>query len=442
MTPGQACAGELTERRCLQRIVATTDVHSALDHAPLLASHLHALRGEALIADCGDFFEGTGYYVLGSGQAETALLTALYDVATPGNHGYRHHLDDGALHAITVCANIIGQSGAPVFAPMAIAEIGGATVAVAGILGIEAFTSIPPAERTGHQIVDPAVALRALHRQYRGGMDSWIVLSHVGFAHDLALARACPFLDVIFSGHCHGPESGPVTVGGVTVVKGPELARGYATAQPDDRQWRVATTAFGPFDALAAPPDGLRPVLDQVAVLRRVLDEPLGTLDGRFARRTPSRRELVSHLARAAREVTGADVAVLNQTCLRETTLGLVLHVGELMTLEPFGNTLTCVQATDPAALVEHLTVAAGPLACDPQPLRGPPLRRAVTVVTTAYLAATHLDGQYSVTPCPARSGEPVQMREVLRGVLLPDRRAMLGGCIDSDRTRDHRRRS
>ncbi len=420
MTPGQV-TGALPERRCLQRIVATTDVHSALDHAPLLASHLHVLRGGALIADCGDFFEGTGYYVLGGGQAETALLTALYDVAAPGNHGYRHHLDDAALHAISVCANVTGQNGAPVFAPLTAFEIGGATVAVAGVLGIEAFTSIPPAERTGHQIVDPAVALHALHREHCGGVDSWIVLSHAGFTHDLALARACPFLDVIFSGHCHGPESGPVTVGGVTVVKGPELAGGYATARPDDRQWRAVTTAFGPPDAPAPPPDGLRPVLDQVADLRGVLDEPVGALDGRFAGRTPTRRQLLSHLTRAAREVTGADVAVFNQTCLRETTLGPVLHAGELMTLEPFGNTLTCVQATDPAALVEHLTVAAGPLVCDPQPLPGPPPGRAVTVVTTAYLAATHLDGRYPARLYPARGDWPLYVREVLRGVLLAE---------------------
>jgi len=41
-----------------------------------------------------------------------------------------------------------------------------------------------------------------------------------------------------------------------------------------------------------------------------------------------------------------------------ETTLCPVLHAGELMTLEPLSNILTCVQATDPAALVEHLTMA------------------------------------------------------------------------------------
>ncbi|MGH3899482.1 MAG: metallophosphoesterase [Pseudonocardiaceae bacterium] len=421
MTPGQTSAGARPEGRCLQRIVATTDVHSVLDHASLLVSQLHALQGEALIADCGDFFEGTGYYVLGGGQAETALLTALYDVVAPGNHGYRHHLDDAALHAMTVCANVTGQSGTPVFAPLAAFEIGGATVAVAGVLGIEAFISIPPAERTNHKIVDPAFALRALHRKHLGGVDSWIVLSHAGFAHDLALARACPFLDVVFSGHCHSPESGPVTVGGVTVVKGPELAAGYATARPGGCQWRAATTTFLPPDAQVAPPDGLRPVLDQVADLRGELDEPVGTLDRRFAGRTPPRRELLSHLARAAREVTGADVAVFNQTCLRETTLGPVLHVGELMALEPFGNTLICVQATDPTALVEHLIVAAGPLVCDPQPFPRLPHGRAVTVVTTDYLATTHLDGRSPVTPYPARRDWPLYTREVLRGVLLAE---------------------
>ncbi|MGH3801292.1 MAG: hypothetical protein ACRDTD_14370 [Pseudonocardiaceae bacterium] len=91
------------------------------------------------------------------------------------------------------------------------------------------------------------------------------------------------------------------------------------------------------------------------------------------------------------------------------------------MTLEPFGNTLTCVQATDSTALVEHLIVAAGPLVCDPQPLPGPHAGREVTVVTTDYLATTHLDGRYPLTPYPARGDWPLYAREVLRGVLLAE---------------------
>jgi hypothetical protein len=69
----------------------------------MVAGSLHQLRSlGALTADCGDFFEGTGYYVLGRGQAETALLCGLYDIAVPGNHGYRHYRSSEQLHAITV----------------------------------------------------------------------------------------------------------------------------------------------------------------------------------------------------------------------------------------------------------------------------------------------------------------------------------------------------
>lgn len=91
------------------------------------------------------------------------------------------------------------------------------------------------------------------------------------------------------------------------------------------------------------------------------------------------------------------------------------------MTLEPFDNTLTCVRTNDSGALVEHLTVATGPVVCDPRPLPGPPSGRAVTVVTTAYLAVTHLDDRHPVTPYPALGDWPVPVREMLRGVLLAE---------------------
>lgn len=44
-----------------------------------LLPHLHNLRAASLIADCGDFFEGTGYYQLGKGASEREILTTLCD---------------------------------------------------------------------------------------------------------------------------------------------------------------------------------------------------------------------------------------------------------------------------------------------------------------------------------------------------------------------------
>jgi len=141
--------------------------------AATMAAHLDALRDRSLIADCGDFFEGTGYYVMGGGQAEVAMLTGLYDIVAPGNHGYCHHVQDPGLRSITVCANLTDRTGAPVFTPSRTFEISGSNVAVTAIMGAEAFASIPPAQRADHRVSDPAAALRAWYGEYRSLADSW-----------------------------------------------------------------------------------------------------------------------------------------------------------------------------------------------------------------------------------------------------------------------------
>lgn len=414
--PGGSQSGALSRARCLRQIAATTDVHSALADAASLAAHLHGLRADTLLADCGDFFEGTGYYALGGGVAETTLLTSLYDVVAPGNHGYRHHVRDPGLRAITVCANIAIREDAPVFEPLRVFDICGSAVAVTAVIGTEAFTSIPPADRAGQRVLDPAQALRALHERNPGIADSWIVLSHAGFAHDLDLARACQFTDVIFSGHCHSQNYGPVTVGKVTVVKGAELAAGYAVAWPG-RQWRATARRFPPPSAPAGPPAGLAAVLRRVREMSGILAEPVGPLAETFAFTTPTRPELLHELTLAAMPLTGADVAMFNETCLRPAQLGPVLRRGDLMTIEPFGNSLACVRTANPLALARDLAGRCGALVCapGPPPAAGPP----AVVVTTSYLADTHLSACHQIPYPDPRCGGPLLVRDVLRDVLL-----------------------
>jgi 2',3'-cyclic-nucleotide 2'-phosphodiesterase (5'-nucleotidase family) len=277
--------------RSLRQVVATTDVHSSLDRAGILVRSLRELRAAgALIVDCGDFFEGTGYYVLGRGRAEAALLRGLYDVAAPGNHGYRHYVTDPGLRAMTVCANVKDRAGAPVWQPLTMAEVRGSATAVTAVLGVEAFGSVLPTERHRHQAHDPASALHALHDRYHGTVDSWIVLSHSGFSHDLLLARACPFIDVIFAGHCHSPEHGPRAAGGAVVVKGAELAAGYSAAWPDDPRWHAETRRFADADPGPASgdlPGDLDHALAYATGLRAHLTQILGPVPpgSRTARR-------------------------------------------------------------------------------------------------------------------------------------------------------------
>jgi 5'-nucleotidase / UDP-sugar diphosphatase len=233
--------------RSLRQVVATTDVHSSLDRAGILVRSLRELRAAgALIVDCGDFFEGTGYYVLGRGRAEAALLRGLYDVAAPGNHGYRHYVTDPGLRAMTVCANVKDRAGAPVWQPLTMAEVRGSATAVTAVLGVEAFGSVQPAERHGHQAHDPAPAL---HASMTGTTARWIpgscsatpgsATTYCWRAPARSSTSSSPATATVPSTD-HGPA------GGAVVVKGAELAAGYSAAWPDAPRWCTAPTCCSP----------------------------------------------------------------------------------------------------------------------------------------------------------------------------------------------------
>ncbi|MFE7839466.1 metallophosphoesterase [Streptomyces sp. NPDC057474] len=377
--------------RQLRRIIATTDVHSAFaSPAPMLA-HLHDARAESLIVDCGDFFEGSGFYRLGQGQIEREILTSLYDLLAPGNHGWRHHFEPG-LREMTMCANTTDDAGKPLFDRLRIERIAGRRVAVTAVIGAQAFDAIPASDRIGHHVTDPAQALREVMLEHHHRADTWIVLSHSGFDEDLKLAAACPFADVIFSGHCHSDTYGPVAVGDTLVVKGRELGIGYATAEPVGTGWAARTGIFPSSHVL---PEGLATVRDKIALASRALASPLGIVNEPYRNAPLDRRQLLAEVAGRLHSGLGADAVILNETALRSTPLGEVLTLGDLLTIEPFDNQLVHARLSDDHVqdnekLLGDLTERVGLLVTAPTPL--PP--GTSSVLTTDYLANSHLGGR------------------------------------------------
>ena len=378
-------------KRVLGRITATTDVHSQLGDAAGLLAHLHAERSRSLLVDCGDFFEGTGYYSLGGGSIERSILTSLYDVIAPGNHGWRHHFEPG-LYELTVCANAVdSDSGKPLFRRLHLAQVGGRTVAVTAVIAPQAFNAVPTADRVGHRVTDPARALVELLIEHHHEVDTWVLLSHSGFEEDLQLAADCPFLDIVFAGHCHSDRYGPEPVGDTLVVKGAELAAGYAVAEPVGHGWAVRTCRF-PDTALV--PSELEPIGRRIGDLRDQLTVPLGRIADRWQHQMPDRHELLTEVAGHLSQELGGPV-VLNETVLRPVLLGDVLRLEDLLTIEPFGNRLVHAPlpealAADVPSLLAHLTERAGPLVLTPDPLP----TGLCSVLTTGYLAETFLGGR------------------------------------------------
>ncbi|MYV98203.1 bifunctional metallophosphatase/5'-nucleotidase [Streptomyces sp. SID3343] len=377
----------MTAARTLTRIVATTDVHSGLDHAHGLMAHLHAARTSSLVVDCGDFFEGTGYYRLGNGTVEREILLRLYDVLAPGNHGWLHHFEPG-LRERTVCANVVDDAcDEPLFRPLHRTSVGGRRVAVTAVIGPQAFAAIPLTERAGHRVTDPVTVLRRLMLEHHHTVDDWILLSHTGFEDDLDLARQCPFLDVVFAGHCHSRHYAPERVGTTLVVKGAELGLGYALAEPNDTTGWTARSHHFPDDA--GVPDDLVPLADEIGRLRARLAVPLGRVAPHWRGAARDPQALLSATATRLHREHGVAV-ILNETALRPTALGRVLRLADVLGVEPFGNRLTRVHLTDALArdvpgLLAHLALRGGPLV-----IASHTLPAAVPVVlTTDYLAQT-----------------------------------------------------
>ncbi|GAA2695152.1 metallophosphoesterase [Streptomyces lunalinharesii] len=380
--------------RRLQRITATTDVHSAFEQAASFLTHLHAARADSLIVDCGDFFEGTGFYRLGKGRIEHEILTTLYDLLAPGNHGWPHYFEP-RLHAMTVCANATDHKGNSLFDRLRIRMIGGLRVAITAVISPAAFATIPAEQRCGHRVTDPAQALRTVMLEHHQQADAWVVLSHSGFEADRVLAVACPFADVIFSGHCHSDAYGPEHIGNALVVKGRELGSGYAVARPGaGTSWIARTDTFPDADG-GTVSDELSATYDEVTQISGMLATPLGALRDRYRGTQMDRHQLLQEIADRLHTGLGADGVILNETALRTVPLGDQLTLGDLLAVEPFDNQLVHAflpdgQAADLNALRDHLTEHVGPLATAPDPL--PPGIR--SVVTTNYLADTHLGGR------------------------------------------------
>ncbi|MFI8949008.1 metallophosphoesterase [Streptomyces sp. NPDC053750] len=382
-----------TDGRNLRQIVATTDVHSAFDNAAPFLTHLHSLRPTSLIVDCGDFFEGSGYYRLARGTIERGILLRLYDVLAPGNHGWPHYFEPD-LHRRTVCANAVdANTGDALFRRLYIADIDGRRVGVTAVIGRQAFHSIPAAQRVGQCVTDPLQSLREVILAHHE-VDSRVLLSHSGFDEDRKLAAACPFLDVVFAGHCHSDQYGPVRVDGTLVAKGRELADGYAIATPVGTGWGAGTTSF-PNRAPSRFPMELADLFSLIENVKQQLAAVLGPISPAYRHQPLDRRSLLVELTARLRTALGADAVILNETALRAVPLGDTLTQGDLLSIEPFANQLVHAHVPEPArsglrGLLSGLTAQTGPLVTAPDPLPD----AITTVLTTDYLADTYLGGR------------------------------------------------
>jgi len=203
---------------------------------PQLWSAVEQLRGQyknSLFLHAGDVFQGTLYFTQFEGKADLDFLNAMkLDAMTLGNHefdkGNATLASFGAAASFPiVCANIdfsADKDLAKLVKPYTIKEIGGQKVGIIGLITLDTPYISSPGKNL--KFLDPAESAAKYAKELEGkGVNKIVVLSHMGYEFDKALAAKVSGVDVIIGGHSHTlvgdfKDLGKTTDGGYpTIVK-------------------------------------------------------------------------------------------------------------------------------------------------------------------------------------------------------------------------------
>lgn len=348
--------GQLPQRRNIGGIAR---------RASLVRSVRRAEGARVLLVDCGDFCDGTPFSTEYHGEADIAAMNeAGYDVACPGNHEFSNRLPElrrvlSKARFPFVCANATTINGEQLFRPYVIRTVDHVRVAIFGLLTPDARRY--PGAQDGVRIEPPVRVAHTLVRRLRKEADIVVALTHLGYAEDRTLAQAVEGIDIILGGHSHTFLRGGARVRSVhgnpaygTVIAHP-FEWGAVLGRLDVRVDRMSSSAW----ALVAHKSAYLPVTSAVKLdpavtrvverywkpIRSRYDRPIGFAVLDFTRKGPDYAEY--HLvADAVREATGAEVALENVGGVRARLVQGRITYGDLVTMDPFGNTIVIMKLT------------------------------------------------------------------------------------------------
>ena len=206
-------------------ILHSNDVHGAIDLYAAMASlkaDYEAQGAEVILADAGDYSQGTVYVSVHKGADAVTMMNATgYDVATIGNHefdyGYAQLAENmKAAKFKVLCADVLGADGKTIFDANTIIEKGGVKIGFFGLETPEAQTKANPklieglkflAGKDGSELYNCAAAQVADLKAK--GADLVVCLAHLGIdgssepytSYDLA--KNVKGIDFIIDGHSH-----------------------------------------------------------------------------------------------------------------------------------------------------------------------------------------------------------------------------------------------
>jgi 5'-nucleotidase/UDP-sugar diphosphatase len=328
-----------------------------LGGAAYLAGAVDRLRAgqPTLLLAAGDMIQGNNWANLFKGQSSIELMNAMkFDALVVGNHefDYGQKVLQGRLgetHFPVLGANVKGLRG---LKPYVIKDIAGLRVAVIGVVTADTPTTTHPRNVAGLKFAPPDASVARCLKDLKGKADLVVVLSHIGYAADRALAAQVPGIDVIIGGHSHTRLEAPAVVNHTIIGQAWEHAKALGVLDLDLKDGKIVKFS-GHLQEIKPIPGQEDKAIEKIvekyshkvdAVLDRTIGETEVDLDGEHGRlRETNLGDLVADIMRSA---AGAQIALINGGSLRASIHRGPIKAKEIYAALPFDNYVVAIRLT------------------------------------------------------------------------------------------------
>lgn len=369
-------------------VLHTNDIHSRVEPAMIskkpyggyarvatLLKRYQTLDKNVVVLNAGDSFQGTLYYNVYRGAADALLMNICgYDAMTLGNHEF----DDGPVGLApflrtvqfpVVCCNLDFTNEPNVrnfVRPSTILNVSGERIALIGAMTPDLLSISSPGDQIKMKPLDSSIQTE-INKYKIQGINKFILLSHMGYQEDKEIAARIPDLDMIVGGHSHsylgnaqipglpapiGPY--PTLVGNTVIVQAWEWAKLLGRIKVDfDASGNVVGTRDGaPIVVDSTVPED-QMVKSAIVALRKPIEalqnQPVGfTQNGLDRGSTPELPigSVIADAQLAAMKKAGAVAAFMNRGGVRAPIEPGEITYGEVISVQPFGNTLVVIDLT------------------------------------------------------------------------------------------------
>ncbi len=309
-----------------------------------------------------------------------------YDAMAVGNHEFDNPRDILAMQQSLaefpfLSANIFDAgTGKHVFEPYTTFDLDGLRIAVVGFTTTDTPKQTSPENVKGLDFQSPVAVASKLISELEKQADIIIATTHMGHYQngnhginapgDVTLARSVKGIDLIVGGHSQDPLFNPDLQNGTYIVQAQEWGKYVGRADFEYTNGQLTLTHYQLIPVNGSEDDKVIPENQAMLSLlspyqekgQQLVEGKVGAVDQRLMGERSEVRfqptNLGTLLTEALMEKSGADLAVMNGGGIRSSINSGEITYKDVLTVLPFGNTLTTVDMTG-KEILEYLTVVA-----------------------------------------------------------------------------------